>query len=469
MQHGPKASAKKAHADVSDQLFAADTWTDIARKTLIVAIVSITVWAACASLRHAVELGSERLFGAAEASGSEGILWGGAVILLVMLLGGVVRGVLLLRPAWREAEGDGIDRALESFHCTYGPHNENGEDPTPRYLQPTFACAARKIIMTFLTVGTGGSGGLEAPGVYVGESVAAGWSKAFGCPSADELRLYQLAGIAAAVSTLLAAPFTAALFAAELVYAGRIIYRTLAYSLVAGVVAYALNVHLADHGPLFNEPEHSFLFVWQEYLLVILVAVGLSAPAAIALGPTVRAAQKLFSKFPLALRAPAGALIAGSIAVSMWAVVDLHPEHVLGIGKGTLDNVIEGSDQAVLKVWWVLLLAAVAKTLATAATVKSGGSVGLLYPSMYLGAVVGAAAYYFLLTIGLYPGPTPAVFVATGMAAALTSMAGVPLASIAFVIEAFGSEYGPPAALACAICFTASRRFSLYAPPSAER
>jgi H+/Cl- antiporter ClcA len=58
----------------------------------------------------------------------------------------------------------------------------------------------------------GGSGGLEAPGVYLGETVAAGWSKVFKRPLADELRLYQLTGIAA-IGTLLAAPSTAVLLA----------------------------------------------------------------------------------------------------------------------------------------------------------------------------------------------------------------------------------------------------------------
>jgi len=72
--------------------------------------------------------------------------------------------------------------------------------------------------------------------------------------------------------------------------------------------------------------------------------------------------------------------------------------------------------------------------------------------------------------IGLYAGPTVAVYAAAGMAAALTSIAGVPLASIALVVEAFGSEYSPAAAVACAVCFTVSRRFGLYArTPNTER
>jgi CIC family chloride channel protein len=138
----------------------------------------------------------------------------------------------------------------------------------------------------------------------------------------------------------------------------------------------------------------------------------------------------------------------------------------LGVGEQTINDVIKGTGQAALQTWWILLVAVVAKTFATAATVKSGGSVGLLFPSMYLGALIGAAAYYLLDGFGLYAGPTVAVYVAAGMAAALTSIAGVPLASIALVIESFGSEYSPAAAVACAVCFTASRRFGLYARAS---
>jgi CIC family chloride channel protein len=466
VHHGPKDTEKKSHADLSERTSAVDTWADIVRKTLVVAVVSFTVWVGCSLMRRGVEFGTERLFGAADAQGANGFWLGAGTLLAIMLFVGIIRGLLLLRPAWRDAEGDGIDKALVRFHESY---DVVGDDPTPRYAAPTFLNAARKIVMTVLTIGAGGSGGLEAPGVYLGESLGAGWSKIFKRPSADELRLYQLSGVAAAIATLLTAPFTAAIFAAELVYAGRIIYRKLAYCLIAGVLAYEFNVHLGGHGTLFAAPEHSFVFVWQEYLLVILVAVGLSAPAAIALGPIIRTAGRLFSKVPIVARAASGALITGAIGIAMWYLFDLQPHHILGIGEHTINDVINGTGQAALQVWWILLLAVVAKTFATAATVKSGGSVGLLFPSMYLGALVGAAAYYLLGEIGLYAGPTVAVYVAAGMAAALTSIAGVPLASIALVIEAFGSEYSPAAAVACAVCFTASRRFSLYARPTSER
>jgi len=452
------------HEIPRDPEIASDLWADILRKTLIVVMVTITVWAVCSLMRRLAESGTGRLFESAEEHASTGALLGAGIILVVLLVAGVARGLLLLRPAWRDAEGDGIDKALVRIRQ---PHEGDEENPSGRYTEPTFWNAARKVVLTTLTIGAGGSGGLEGPGVYVGESVAAGWSRVFKRPSADELRLYQLAGIAAAIGTLLQAPFTAALFAAELVYAGRIIYRKLAYCLIAGVLAYELNHHLLGFGALFESPEHGMTFVWQEYVLVVIVAVGFSAPAAIALGPVFRSAGHVFGKLPLVVRGAAGALVTGGVGVAMWLLLDVHPKHILGVGEETINDVVNGTGPAVLRIWWILLLAVVAKTLATAATLKSGGSVGMLFPAMYMGALVGGAGYYLLGEIGLYAGPSVTVFAASGMAAALTAVAGVPLASIALVLEVFGSDYGPAAAIACAICFTASGRFSLYLRPRA--
>lgn len=314
MHEGPQDSEKKSHAELSERLVDADLWFDILRKTLLVGLVTVTVWVGCSLMRWSVGFGTERLFYSAEEYGATNPLLGAGVILVVLLVAGIVRALLLLRPAWRDSEGDGIDKALVRIHDTY---EGDGEDPSGRYAEPTFGYAVRKMIMTTLTIGSGGSGGLEAPGVYVGETVAAGWSKVFKRPSAEELRLYQLVGIAAAIGALLEAPFTAALFAAELVYAGRIIYRTLAYCLVAGVFAYELNHHLLGLGSLFESPEHSMTFIWQEYLLVVIVAVGFSAPAAIALGPVFRGAARVFDKLPLVARAVAGALFTGVVAIAM--------------------------------------------------------------------------------------------------------------------------------------------------------
>ena len=114
MHEGPKDSEKAQHAELSERQPTIDTWADILRKTFIVAVVSITVWASCALLRYVVAIGSEWLFDTADSFGSTHVLLGGAAILVVMTIAGTARGWLLLIPAWKDAEGDGVEKALVS-------------------------------------------------------------------------------------------------------------------------------------------------------------------------------------------------------------------------------------------------------------------------------------------------------------------------------------------------------------------
>src|SRR5690606_31445183 len=125
------------------------------------------------------------------------------VLLGALLAGGVVRGLLNRRPGWRDAAGDGMDVALSNYHVTY---DHAGDDPQPRYDLPAFGLMAKKALATFVTLGSGASGGLESPVVLMGEATGAGWSRMMRARSEHELRTYQLAAISAAVGTLLGAP-----------------------------------------------------------------------------------------------------------------------------------------------------------------------------------------------------------------------------------------------------------------------
>ena len=203
MSHSVNDNGMKTQAELSERSLPIDEWSDIGRNVLLIILISGTVWAGCSLMKYLIELSLDWLFHTADVYSSENILFGAGFILVVMIAGGILRGFLLLRPAWKDSEGDGIDNVLLKYHKTY---EGSGADPAGRYSEPTFTNTLRKIIMTTLTIGVGGSGGLEAPGVYLGETAAAGWSKFFKRPSADELRLYQLTGIAAAMGTLLAAP-----------------------------------------------------------------------------------------------------------------------------------------------------------------------------------------------------------------------------------------------------------------------
>ena len=138
-----------------------------------------------------------------------------------------------------DVEGDGLERAISLYFSsepTFERAVMGGDEGTDvRWKLPTFTLVIRKFVATLITLGSGGSGGLEASVTLIGESTAAGLFKPrpFAQPTVeritpfqrvwlwwrstnpDDLQVAQLCGIAAAVSTLLGAPFAAAFFAIE--------------------------------------------------------------------------------------------------------------------------------------------------------------------------------------------------------------------------------------------------------------
>lgn len=430
-----------------------DSWDQIARVVVLVTLLAVLVWGVCTVLRQAVHSLVEPVLHA-----SERRTWTGAAALLGALVGGgLIRGLLMRREEWRAVAGDGMETALANYHVTY---DYEGDDPQPRYDRPAFSLAARKFVATLLTLGSGASGGLEAPVVLIAESISAGFARVFAIKSEYELRTYQLAGIAAAVATLLGAPFTGALFATEVAYGDRIIYRKLAYALWAGVVCYWLNTWLKGHyEPLFVGPSHSPLYSIAELGASALVAVAVSVPVALGFGLTMAKLQGLVSRLRPAWHAGVTALAAGSVALILLHVANLSPKHVLGVGEETLAAILLDNNE--LGTWWLVGLVLLGKLLTTGLTMVGRGSAGMLVPSMFLGGVAGALVAK-LINLAGGAALDPALFAVVGIGSSLVAVIGVPLAAIALVFEVFGKAFGPPAIVACGVTYLVTLKIKIY-------
>lgn len=442
-------SLKRGHAVSDAGENRPESLREILRRVLLVAVTSTVTWGLVTLTRWLCDRG----FGAVlDLFNSRTGAWGWLIILFVLGVAGLIRGLLARWNGWASAEGDGMAMALANFHLTY----ENpDEDPGPRYQRPALVQALQKAAMTVLTVGPGCSGGLEAPAVVMGEGLGAFWARLFHLRSAYELRICQLAGISAGIATLLHAPFTGALFAAEVAYSGTFLYRMLAYCLLAGVLGYFLNSQVLSLPPLFRGSSEFYTTVFSpwDYVDSCFIAIFFSAPAALLMTVILHWGRKFFGLFPTLLRPLLGALVTGAIALVPWLLLKISPEHFLGTGEDTISRIMDGTAPQSFQLWWVLVLLLLFKTLTTAATLSSGGSVGMLIPAMVLGGVSGAAGYYALLALGLAVDPNPSLAVASGIAAGLTAVAGVPLCSVAFVIEVFRAAFGPPAMVASAVCY----------------
>ncbi len=432
-----------------------DSWDSIARIILLVALLSVLVWGVCTALRMSVHWAVDLVIehGAVEHG------WVGALVLMATLVGAAfVRGLLLRRPGWGEAAGDGMSTALENYHVTY---DHDGDDPQPRYARPAFSLAGKKFVATLLTVGSGGSGGLEAPVVMISESISAGFSRVLNVRSEHELRTYQLAGISAAVSALLGAPFTAALFATEIAYGDRIIYRKLAYALWAGVIAFWLNTWLRGaYVPLFTGPAHSSEYSIPELGGAALVAVMVSVPVALGFGKAMVALEELLvGRVRASWHAVVSALLVGLVALALYFGGGIAPSHVLGMGEHTISELLDGSTE--LTAWWMLLVVLLGKMVTTGLTMGGGGSAGLLVPSMFLGGVSGALVAHLVNLTG-WVQLDPALFAVVGVGSSLVAVVGVPLAAIALVFEVFGKSFGPPAILAVGVTYLLTLKIRIY-------
>ena len=109
----------------------------------------------------------------------------------------------------------------------------------------------------------------------------------------------------------------------------------------------------------------------------------------------------------------------------------------------------------------LLMLLCVIKILGTAVTLGSGGSGGIIAPSVFVGATVGAVVGHVLQKTGWFIGVQPELYSLVAMGAVLAAVVHAPMASILICFE-LTQDYKVmlPAMLACIIAVAVAR--SIY-------
>ncbi|MEO7966614.1 MAG: chloride channel protein [Gemmatimonadaceae bacterium] len=297
-----------------------------------------------------------------------------------------------------------------------------------------------KLLGTVLTLAAGGSVGKEGPAAQIGAAITSLFADLLRLRDEDRRRLV-ICGISAGFAAVFGTPVSGALFGIEVLYLGQLDYSVIFPAMVAGIVG-----HLAcGAAPPFPVLHDAFGGVGQVRIILTSLASGaLFGLVALLLIETLRSVERLVGRLQ-----PNRYLLAASGGVALVALYSIAGPQYAGLGTDTIDRVLQGT--VVVSVTAFLL-----KTLATALTLETGGSGGILTPIFFIGVTSGAALAPLF-------GVPPGLLAAFGFVSVLAAAANTPIAAAVMAIEVLPAHEGVYAALAASTAFLTVGHRSVYA------
>jgi CIC family chloride channel protein len=323
----------------------------------------------------------------------------------------------------------------------------------------TFNNIYSHVITSSLTIGFGGSAGLEAPIVCTGAAIGSNIGRFFRL-SPFEKTVLLASGAAAGIAAVFNSPIAGVLFAIEILI-GEISIPTFIPLLIASatgvVVAKALNSRQLFH--LATEGWHMLAL---PFYLLLGVASGLSAIYIAKIGGKLESG--IFLKQNRYVRAIAGGLMLGLLIL-------IFPP-LLGEGYHFIQEIIDGNidvlkEQSFFAGWlsapseMLLFIGGliIFKIIAAGITIGSGGNGGSFAPSMFTGAFLGLFIAFGMNQTG-WVHLNMSNFIAVGMAGAISGVLHAPLTAIFLIAEITGGYVlFIPLMIVSAVSYIISRAF----------
>jgi CIC family chloride channel protein len=371
-----------------------------------------------------------------------GFLWGFAsdmmrinpyLTIFLPTTGIMVAYLIVTKLAKTKKTGCGTHQLLEAYH--YRGALLSARDT---------AC---KTIASAITIGFGGSAGLEGPSLFLGGGIASLIGQRLKLRS-EELRLYLLCGAAAGLSAVFKAPLTGILFALEIPYQRDLAKEAFIPATFSSITAYLALANIMGIEVLFPPIQvtsvlPSLWTIFHAFTLGLLsAALGLAFIKVFEGFGSLRNRIKIN---PLAYPI-VGGLMVGSMG--LWI------PRILGVGYETIHEMAIGGISSFPLTF--LFLLALLKVLATSITLNCGGSGGLFIPSIYVGATLGAIYSKIVLK------EPSEIAVVASMAAVMAATHKTLLSSVAFVAETTGPSSIIPTLIAAATGYFVSGRISFY-------
>ncbi|NHI90968.1 MAG: CBS domain-containing protein [Candidatus Lokiarchaeota archaeon] len=334
---------------------------------------------------------------------------GATFIMLPPVIGGLIVGLLTNRLG-KETKGHGVPEIMESMALKGGRINKR--------------VALLKMLVSSITIGSGGSAGREGPIAQIGASAGSTIGQVSKLDE-NNIKILVACGVSSGIAATFNAPFGGLLFGIEVILSmTRLNAKILINLIMSIVIANLISILFLGNHPAFfiqtvfwfNGP---FDFILYALLGIILGFLGIFFVKFFYF------IEDIFDKIkiPNYLKPALGGLGVGLIAL-------FFSQSIMGVGYETIELTL-GLGIPV----FTLLLLGLFKIFATSLTVGSGGSGGIFAPSLFIGATFGGCIgflFYFL-----FPGQVsyPMAFALVGMGALFAGVARAPLTCIIMTVE----------------------------------
>jgi len=331
------------------------------------------------------------------------------------------------------------------------------------------------LITAPLTVGFGGSVGLQGPAVSVGSALGSNAARLFHMNTKTRLLLIACAA-AGAMASMFKAPIAAIIFAIE-IFSLDIAFASLVPLLLASVSAVVTSYFFLGTDVLLRfELTDKFQINDIGFYAILGVVTGLMSVyySKVFFGIT-----NFFKQF----ESRAKRLLIGGLAIGTMLYV-IPP--LYGEGYGVMNNLLKGDHIAAIgstpfnldleNIWIViglLLGIAIFKAIAMTTTFGAGGVGGVFIPTLVMGSALGNAFAKIINNLGLDFNVSESNFTLIGMTGLMAGVLHAPLTAIFLIAEITGGyELFVPLMLVAAISFSITKYYishSIYTLKLAQR
>lgn len=372
------------------------------------------------------------------------------LLYLLLPMAGIFLTVLFVKFVIKEDIGHGVSKILYARSKKNGIINGHN----------TFS----SMIGSSLTVGFGGSVGLEAPIVLTGSAIGSNLARIFRL-NYKTILLMIGCGSAGAIAGIFKAPIAGIVFTIEILML-ELTMATVIPLLIAAVTGALVSYFLLGGDAVFTFPlDEPFVVGDIPFFILLGITTGL---VSLYFSKTVMLVEGRFERINNTyLRV----LLGGSI---LGLLIFVYPS-LFGEGFGALMDILKGNGENVINqslfgefatnqwVFLLLLLLLIAmKAVATASTTGAGGVGGIFAPSLFLGGIAGFFTARLINIISSYQ-VSESNFSLVGMAGVMAGVMHAPLTGIFLIAEITGGyELLPPLIITATIAYLTTKYFETH-------